>query len=195
MIEHLINTRFLQKNTLTKTHRFGKNLSKLLDSYIYHNGFSSFGDNSTQIYYINSKSDPKMAKDRSSKEEVAAIKDLLRDNSFDNDFAILSPYNSQVYLLKKELNKKYHDRILTVHKSQGSEYNTVIFSIVDDSVWGKRGIFFTDSNNKKSNGLNLINTVVSRVKTRLILVGNYDFWILESNQLISGLFKLANRWV
>lgn len=55
---------------------------------------------------------------------------------------------------------------MTIHKSQGSEWDTVIFSVVDDSPAGsgKRGAFFTNSLNHKFNSLNLINTVVSRAK-------------------------------
>lgn len=53
---------------------------------------------------------------------------------------------------------------MTIHKSQGSEWDNVIFSVVDDSNFGKRKMFFTNSLNHNFKSLNLINTVVSRAK-------------------------------
>jgi superfamily I DNA and/or RNA helicase len=193
-LEHEINTRLLKRVSLTTTHRFGANLSSLLNHHIYQNGFSSHTEHPTELYYIDSKSKNAEAKNRSSMEEVTAIKNLIHTKDFSNDFAILTPYNAQAFLLKKSLSKNYSDKILTVHKSQGSEYNTVIFSIVDDMERGVRGMFFTDSTNPRSSGLNLINTVVSRVQTKLILVGNYHFWKSQQHQLIGGLFNIAKRY-
>jgi len=193
MIESLINTKFLKRSSLKTTHRFGANLSNVLNHYIYQNGFKSYDGVESEIFYINSKSNPDDAKGRFSIQEIEKIKKYLRDAKFSTDVAILTPYNAQSFRLKKSLPNLYSDKIMTVHKSQGSEFETVIFSIVDDSTHGKRGAFFTDSTNFHSNGLNLINTVVSRTKKRLILVGNHYFWKNQNNQLISALFKIAKE--
>lgn len=190
-IEEVINTRFLASTALKTTHRFGPNLASILDTFIYKNHFTSDSKEPTELLFIDSKSKPENGHNRTSKEEVNKIKEALMYSNFNHDFAILTPYNAQAFLLRKSLHKIYEQKIFTVHKSQGSEYETVIFSVVDDAPFGKRGMFFTDSNSPKSNGLNLINTVVSRTKKRLIIVGNYHFWTHQQNQLIGALFKIA----
>ena len=73
-------------------------------------------------------------------------------------------------------------KILTVHGSQGREWDDVILSVVDtDRLW------FTDSRNKRSRGLNLINTAVSRAKKRLVIVCNRSWWLERRGQLIRAL--------
>ncbi|MEZ4694016.1 MAG: helicase C-terminal domain-containing protein [Aliarcobacter sp.] len=83
---------------------------------------------------------------------------------------------------------------MTIHKSQGSEWDNVIFSVVDDSNSGKRRMFFTNTLNENFKGLNLINTVVSRTKKRLIIVANEDFWIKQKDtQLIGNLISISKK--
>ena len=85
---------------------------------------------------------------------------------------------------------------ITVHKSQGSEWDNVIFSVVDDSNFGKRKMFFTNSLNHNFKSLNLINTVVSRAKKRLIIVANEEFWIEQKeSQLIGNLINICKKLV
>ena len=75
-------------------------------------------------------------------------------------------------------------KILTVHGSQGREWDTVILSVVDtNDKW------FVDSMLPKSKGLNLINTAVSRAKNQLILVCDTDYWFNQNGQLITDLLK------
>ena len=133
------------------------------------------------------------AKERSSIEEVQIIKELVKN--LKDDFAILTPYKNQVKLLKEVLGRSYFENIMTIHKSQGSEWNTVIFSVVDDSLFGKRKMFFTDSLNENFKSLNLINTVVSRTKKRLIIVANEEFWINQKNtQLIGNMISISKSY-
>ena len=84
---------------------------------------------------------------------------------------------------------------MTIHKSQGSEYDTVIFSVVDDSNFGKRKMFFTNSLNENFKSLNLINTVVSRAKKRLIIIANEDFWLEQKEtQLIGNMISISKKY-
>ena len=70
----------------------------------------------------------------------------------------------------------------------------MIFSVVDDSNSGKRKMFFTDTLNENFKGLNLINTVVSRTKKRLIIVANEEFWIKQKDtQLIGNLISISKK--
>ena len=182
----------IQKN-LKYTHRFGANLAKVLDKFVYKFGFESSLSDDTEIIFINSNSNPQEATKRSSIEEAKIIKELVKD--IKDDFAILTPYKNQVKLLKEILGKNYYENIMTIHKSQGSEYSTVIFSVVDDAYFGKRKMFFTDSLNENFRSLNLINTVVSRTKKRLIIVANEDFWLAQKNtQLIGKMISISKYY-
>ena len=78
------------------------------------------------------------------------------------------------------------DSLATVHGSQGREWKTVILSVVDTS-----DKFFTDTRNPRSNGLNLINTAVSRAREELIIVCDYHYWIRQKGQLICKLLENA----
>ena len=182
-----------KQSNLNSTHRFGNNLAKVLDKFVYKFGFKSVSGNTTQIISINAQSNPLEVYERSNQWEVDLIKKLISKENIE-DFAILTPYNKQVQLLKKNLGRRYYENIMTIHKSQGSEWDTVIFSVVDDAPAGsgKRGAFFTNSLNHKFNSLNLINTVVSRAKKRLIIISNEDFWLRDvEKQLIGNLIKIS----
>lgn len=178
---------------LISTHRFGKNLAQVLNKFVYKFGFESALKNDTNLFFIDSASNVNEAIERSSLEEVLIIKELVK--KFEGkSFVILTPYKKQVKLLKEHLGRKYFENIMTIHKSQGSEWENVIFSVVDDSNSGKRKMFFTDTLNKNFKGLNLINTVVSRTKKRLIIVANEEFWIKQKDaQLIGNLIFISKK--
>lgn len=73
------------------------------------------------------------------------------------DIGIIAPYNDQVNAVKKQIGSDEID-IATVHKFQGREKDTIIFTTVDDVVTN-----FTDNPY-------LLNVAVSRAKKRLCLV-------------------------
>lgn len=100
----------------------------------------------------------------------------------------INRYNNSIikFFYKKKINTD--ENIVTVHGSQGKEWETVLFSVVDtDNKW------FTDSQNIKSNGLKVINTAVSRAKRKLIIVCNADFWQTQKQQLIKKLLSIATE--
>lgn len=77
------------------------------------------------------------------------------------DFIILTPFKSQRTLINSMLGKnKNKHRAKTVHKSQGSEYHTVIF----DPVKADHNFLMNDNGNR------LINVALSRAKARLIIL-------------------------
>ena len=182
----------IQKN-LKYTHRFGVNLAAVLDKFVYKFGFQSALKNNTEMIFIDSNSNTNEAIERSSIEEALIIKELVKKLE-GKSFAILTPYKKQVKILKEILGKKNFENIMTIHKSQGSEWDNVIFSVVDDSNFGKRKMFFTNSLNDNFKSLNLINTVVSRTKKRLIIVANEEFWIEQKEtQLIGNLINESRK--
>jgi len=183
----------IKKTDLLQTHRFGAELAKVLDEYVYKNGFTSYEKNpETKIYYIDAphvSPDPFDIPDRLPKNNTNIYEVDKTDqkiDSFNPGFSIITPYKNQVKLLKYIL-PKYRDNIMTINRSQGQEWGDVILN----SVVPMASMFFIDS--KRSNGLNVINTAVSRAKERLIIVCDYNFWMQEQHQsqLIHGLLKIA----
>ncbi|MBQ8796163.1 MAG: ATP-binding domain-containing protein [Clostridia bacterium] len=178
----------LSKSDLTVTYRFGAALSEILDSYVYKNGFKSA--NSVNDLTIKVVDAPKSLgnQKRENPSEVNAIKQLL-DQYEDKDYAILTPYRNQLKLLNQNLPKaRREQRIMTVHASQGREFDTVILSVVDT-----HNMYFTDTTNKLSRGLQIINTAVSRAKKELIIVCDTGFWSEQNHQLIAEIINVANK--
>lgn len=184
-----LNAVVMQKADLNQTYRFGANLAKVLDQYVYKNGFSSANPKGKTLVY--GAYAPKPATAEKKRENIAEAKAIQRMVSrLDTDnFVILTPYRNQLKLLAKYLPQAFHNQqLITVHGSQGREWHTVILSVVDThDKW------FTDSTNKLSKGLNLINTAVSRAKQRLIIVADTKFWERQQKQLLCGLLTIVER--
>ncbi|WP_212005731.1 DEAD/DEAH box helicase [Chitinophaga sp. HK235] len=180
----------MQQADLIHTFRFGKKLAAILDTHVYANGFtSSREDGDTKVYYVHA---PKIEpfKSRLSAGEVQAIRTIVEHLLPEEDFVILTPYKKQVQALGKALPKERNElKILTVHGSQGREWDTVILSVVDTGdKW------FVDSKSPLSNGLNLLNTAVSRPKHRLIIVCDYRYWQSQNGQLVSDLLAVGEKF-
>lgn len=117
----------------------------------------------------------------SSAPEADAIVGLTKTLS--DDFVILTPYRNQESLIRKKNWKlAEEEKLMTIHRSQGREWDTVIISLVDQSPG-----FFTNSNSSK--GIHVLNTAISRTKRNLILVGNIRNWSQCSEQMISELIN------
>lgn len=177
----------LSTSSLNQTHRFGKNLSLILDKFIYRNGFTSALDSEIEIFSINAPRISPPSNKRENIYEVHAITSYI--NTFaPDDYVVLSPYTNQIKLLKKAL--KNNDNILTVHKSQGQEWNTVILSVTD--TFDK---YFVDVNSNRNNtnivGKQVLNTAISRVKKTLVIVCDCKYWLSQNNQLIADLVKIS----
>ncbi|HHG83972.1 MAG TPA: hypothetical protein ENJ82_04420, partial [Bacteroidetes bacterium] len=183
----------MQLATLNATYRFGNNLAAVLNAHVYRSNFhSSAAEGATKLYYLPASYSGSARKTRQNEAEAALIQALVRSGAQGEDFVILSPYSNQVSLLQKYLPKAREDqRILTVHRSQGQEWDTVILSVVDPC--DKRP-WFTDSRNGRSRGLNLLNTAVSRARRRLIIVCDLAHWQAADGQLLQGLISVAQEF-
>lgn len=179
----------LSVSLLNETHRFGADMAILLDRYIYKSGFHSALETETSIKYINAPTN-RYTRDqnRSNRAEADAIKKYISNIENASEIAILTPYNDQVKLLKETLPRNCLDNILTIHKAQGQEWDTVIISVVDTT---RR--FFTDVNNFTSRGREILNTAISRSKRELIIVCDAQYWLGLEGQLISELIKLGEE--
>ena len=190
---------------LQETHRFGPALAEVLARRIYGKRFCSRSVNETRILYVNA---PKKAEDkglddygehkRISSSERKCIRDIMERNlsRWDYTVGIITPYTKQRNsvagsihrLMKKyERTEDMDDDVVTVHRSQGREWDVVLFSVTDS--FDER--YFTDSNRPDS--LKLINTAVSRAKKMLILVGDAADWKTRQGQLIADLFRVAEE--
>ena len=182
------------KVVLKHTYRFGTQLADILDQYVYKNGFTSaVGNASFKIEHIDAVNMYAPAGGRVNPAECNAIEQLLQ-NGIGGSVAILTPYKNQVSYLQKELKGLIDtNQIMSIHKSQGQEWETVIISVVDFQVFGAYGMWFTSTQNKKSDGLKVINTAVSRAKKRLIIVGHSRFWKVQKEELIGELFRCSEK--
>ncbi|MBQ8545928.1 MAG: ATP-binding domain-containing protein [Clostridia bacterium] len=175
----------VERAVLTNTYRFGENLAKVLDMFVYKTGFHGV-DSDTEVIVIDA---PRMATEiqlRENHSEVTAIKEYLKSNKQES-LIILTPYKKQRDLIQKEL--YYRQEVCTIHASQGREWDTVILSVVD-----AERKFFTDSAHKQSKGLKIINTAISRAKKQLVIVCDKSYWIsLKDKQLIGNLVYNANN--
>ena len=77
----------------------------------------------------------------------------------------------------------HQEKLLTVHKSQGREWDTVIVSLADEPPG-----YYTNSN--LENGLHVLNTALSRAKKKLILVGDLTKWRNQPRQMIAEIIKI-----
>ena len=189
-LEPTYNT--IPKVDLLQTHRFGDKLANILNKYVYKNGFSSaIGDGGFILESINAVNKTNPPGNRINPAEANAIR-LLLEGSLDDSIAILTPYKKQVTHLQEQLKGLIDpNNIMSIHRSQGQEWDTVIMSVVDHQSKGAYGMHFTDSTNKV--GVKIVNTSVSRAKRKLIIVGHEWFWTQQQNQLIGELFRSAEK--
>ena len=171
---------------LMKTYRFGTKLARILDAYVYHTSgrFEGAGQTPFEIQVLHGSKRPTDRK-RESVEEAAAIRDYLQKALPDEgSYVILAPYKLQVERLKK-LMPDERGNILTVHRAQGMEWDTVILSVCDT-----KDAYFVNSG--VTVGRSVLNTAVSRAKKRLVIVCDTDFWQSERKQLISKLIAQSS---
>lgn len=171
---------YMTKSDLNFTHRFGSGLTEVLERHVYQNNFMSAVFTETEIICINVAGNHFQNK-RENIGEVRAIENYIKSEKLD-DYVILTPYRNQ----EKRLFDRLKRNVMTVHKSQGQEWETVILSITDTN-----NKYFTDSLNKESKGLQLINTAVSRAKNRLVIVCDAVFWQKQEGQLIKDLIEIS----
>ena len=78
--------------------------------------------------------------------------------------------------IRKALPSKFENNVMTIHSSQGREWDTVIISVCDNDTTNRDVKLRFTSSLEPYSGLNVINTAVSRAKKNLIIVCDYEFW-------------------
>lgn len=174
------------RGDLTQSHRFGTNLARVLDRFVYRNGLSGSPDGGDlSIECLDVVCDHRDG--RENLPEALAIRQFLREESPDaSEIAILTPYSVQLALLKRKVGRKYCDSVMTVHGSQGREWDTVILSVADNGI-ASRDVPLRFTSSQTPIGMKVVNTAVSRAKRRLVLVCDRGFWSSRKDELIGGI--------
>ena len=166
---------------LLRTYRFGTKLARILDAHVYHTSgrFEGVARTSFEVLVLHGAKQPTDRK-RESVAEAMEIRDYLQKAKPDEgSYIILAPYHMQIERLKK-LMPSERSNILTVHRAQGMEWDTVILSVCDT-----KDAYFVNSG--LTVGKCVLNTAISRAKKRLVIVCDTNFWDSERKQLISEL--------
>ncbi len=175
----------LSVSSLNETYRFGVGLANVLNSYIYKNGFRSGINTETCIKVINAPYKRGLNKHENIS-EAQKIKSYL-ETAKPSNCVVLSPYVHQADYLKHFLTPLLpDDNILTVHKSQGQEWDTVILSVSDLP----EGFLVTTT--KSDIAKQVLNTAISRAKKELIIVCDCSEWLICDGELITALIKIGS---
>lgn len=109
------------------------------------------------------------------------LKSLDRDRPLDETVAVVTPFNRQAALLRRELKRKGLEGVTvgTVHVLQGAERRVVIFSPVYGP--GEVGQMMFDRS------VNMLNVAVSRAMDSFLVFGNTNVFNPKDTHLPSGL--------
>ena len=177
------------RRDLTDSRRFGESLARVLDRYVYRNGMTGSSGTDMSIECIDVVCGERDT--RENRAEADAIARLLKASSPDpSDVCILSPYTAQCRLLRSKVGRRYADCVMTVHGSQGREWDTVVLSVADSGTVN-RDVPLRFTSSETPIGRRVINTAVSRARRRLVVVCDVGFWSAREGELIRGLIEAA----
>lgn len=181
---------------LRTTFRFGPNLADALGRYVYPAGMVSASRDPLEVTVIRAEIDSfpvgygKTL--RMNVEEASAISAIVDSMDLKGEgFVVLTPYKDQIKCLK-DVDPRLADHVLTIHKSQGREWDTVIISVVDGHHNPEdKPPRFTSSQviEGARHGLKVINTALSRAKRRLIIVCDKDYWAGKQDELLGDIIR------
>ena len=176
------------RSDLTESHRFGSNLARVLDRLVYRNGLRGSPDGGDlEMVCIDAVCDTRDGRENVA--EALAVADFLRREAISPDgVAVLTPYSAQLSLIKRTVDREYRDSVMTVHGSQGREWDTVVLSVADNGI-ESRSVPLRFTSSSTSMGVRVVNTAVSRAKRRLVIVCDRGFWTSREDELIGGILR------
>lgn len=179
---------------LNTSYRYGQDLATMLQKFFYQEYNSFIGTGNTQIFYHHiAEHVSSMGDNRFSIEEINTAYDIakqLRRNDKNESIGILFLYKAPVKMfngLHPDFENIDNNYILNTHKAQGQEYDTVIFCVTDTPAIKHY------STSKRKESKPILNTTISRVKRRLIILCNND-WRMEDDEFITKLLQIAKPW-
>lgn len=121
----------------------------------------------------------------SSYDEAIAVVNYIKENNL-HDVTIITPFVNQKDLINECLRKNnIHDtECCTIHKIQGGEKNTIIFSTALSPKTSKNTFEWLKNNSE------IINVAVTRAKNRLIIANDFEATKILANEQQSDLFDL-----
>lgn len=193
----------MHRSQLTVSYRFGPELAELLDRHFYKMGLRSHSPTETDIRSRNcpplNPSIPPIHVKRQNRAEANCMMDAVeswlkwkpKPDSDKGTLAILTPYTNQVRLIRdslKVLRKSKNEQtwqareledfekieVMTVHGSQGREWDTVFFSASDTGRLPGNRPFWADTSCHE--GQLVVNTAISRSKKYLRFFFDRQFW-------------------
>ena len=182
--------------SIKDSYRFGDEFAQVLDQFVYQIGLRGKAAAGTEVATMEVAPDRgEPEKKRTSESEAQGVVEALADvlqRYPDESAVVLTPYKNQAALIRSMLKSRRGPvqavEVLNTHRAQGREWDTVIFSAVDGSRPACRP-YFTDS--RRPIGRVVINTTLSRVKRRLILVLERGYWRVKPDQLLGRLAALG----
>lgn len=188
--------RYTTVASLVRTHRFGQNLADILGDVIYGRKIVSASDDELEIKVIDTSIESFPSEygktRRKNQSEASKIARYIRDKK-PQDYIVLTPYNEQARCLKG-MEEVPEDHVLTIHSSQGREWDTVIISVCDCRACDeeKPPRFTSTVWNGGMQGKRVINTALSRAKKKLVIVCDRDYWEDCEGELIGEIVKSAD---
>ena len=184
--------------SLATTHRFGQNLADALGRQIYGRRIVSANSQDLAIRVLDAHIDSfPSGKDGLRRSNIAESEVIGRyiEDMAPEDYAVLTPYNQQVWTLKRNRSIP-DDHVLTIHKSQSREWDTVIISVCDcracsEEEGGKSPRFTSTVWDGGAAGKKVINTALSRAKKELVIVCDTEYWLGRDGELIGDLVRSA----
>jgi len=191
--------RLTKRRDVKTSYRYAAWLSELLDFYVYeHAGLCSAHHCSTDFQSVHCEPRNIVGREgRQNHAEAVAIADFVarhceqwkRENA---SVAVLAPYKPQVKLLQSQLGQMLdHIEVWNTHKTQGREWDWVLFSVCDTDRLQKNRPYFTDSNVPL--GKLVLNTTISRAKQHLVLFLDLTYWGGPRDRE-SLMTALAQKW-
>lgn len=183
----------VKKAHLLESFRFSDELASVLDRFVYRMQLRGRAPHPTRIFRIETvaKADKKGEK-RVNVGEVDAVVRLVEDLrcTRSDRLVVLTPYKNQARAIMAALKERGLSDIeaLNVHKAQGREWDTVIFSVVDGRLPLCRPWFTTSS---KPAGTVTLNSALSRVRRELFIVCEKGYWIDRPEELLGDLLGLS----
>ncbi len=178
---------------LVSTYRFGQNLANSLGRMIYETEIKSRNTHNLEIEVLDARIEAFPMNQRLGKAvrensaEKAAIESyILREHP--TDYVVLAPYNDQVRLLQRS-SVIPKEKVLTIHKSQGREWDTVIISVCDGRACNEDKPPRFTSTTQDVKGKQVINTAISRAKKKLVIACDSDYWSAIEGELIGDIAK------
>lgn len=179
---------------LRETFRFSEDLASVLRKHVYKRPLQGTSSHSTRVFRVEVRARPDAARTRRvNQAEVDVVARLVEQERAKGttSLAVLTPYKSQASAIHRLLSQRgLVDEIdvFNVHRSQGREWDTVIFSVVDGSLEGCRPHFTTS---RKDIGKLTLNSALSRVRKSLFVVCESGFWRSRPEELLADLLAQA----